>query len=152
MQAWHQEGRWPRPKLLGKEKILGREGFHLNQKEDTGWNRAIKEDGKVFLFSYCLEYEHRGLEYAELLLPSEHYNQAHLLPVIGNTSNLHSSFSTFSGENEAKRNHGFLYLIDFMSPPSPCSFLLFPFPVGKGRNNGIELFYFIVWVYCKFVV
>lgn len=132
--------------------MLDREGFQLCQKEDTYWNRTVKEESKVFLLSYRFEYEGRGLGCPELPLRSKPSSQAHLLPVISNTSNLHSSFSIFSGEREAKRNHGSPYLIDFMIPPTPCSFLLFLFPVGKGRNNGVELSYSIVRLYCKFVV
>lgn len=57
-----------------KGEDAGREGFHLSQEEDTGWNRVIKEEGKLFLLSYCLEHECRGLGYPELLLRSEHSN------------------------------------------------------------------------------
>lgn len=60
--------------------MLDREGFQLCQKEDTYWNRTVKEESKVFLLSYRFEYEGRGLGCPELPLRSKPSSQEGFQP------------------------------------------------------------------------
>lgn len=116
----------------------GREGFHLSQKEDTGWNRALKDKDKVFLLSYCFDYEHRGLEYPELLLCSEHSNQAHLLPVISNTSNLHFLSAPSLGKVKPKEIMAPHTLLTSWAHPLPAPFFSFHFRWEKVETTGLN--------------